>query len=265
MTKSPDGKIWFAPPDAISFIDPRNIPFNGLPPPVHIEQVIADGKRYDTSHNARLPARIRDLTIRYTALSLAAPEKIHFRFKLEGQDEDWREVVDERQVQYSNLPPRKYRFRVIASNNSGVWNETGDTLEFSIAPAYYQTNFFRAACVAAFFMIVWGLYRYRLHQIEWEFNVQLEARVEERTRIARELHDTLLQSFQAALFEFQAARNLFSKGRQEAIPNAGRRHPRGTRGDRRRPGCDPRFAPHSRSTSSFGKSVQDSRGGTREF
>ena len=157
MTKSPDGKIWFAPPDGVSFIDPRNIPFNRLPPPVHIEQITADGKPYDTSHGVRLPARIRDLAIRYTALSLAAPEKVHFRFKLEGQDEDWREVVDERQVQYSNLPPRKYRFRVIASNYSGVWNETGDTLDLSIAPAYYQTPWFRAACVAVFFWIALGL------------------------------------------------------------------------------------------------------------
>ena len=253
------------PPDAIRFIDPRQHPLQRFPPPVHIEQITADGKRYDTSHSAHLPARIRDLTIRYTALSLAAPEKIHFRFKLEGQDEDWREVVDERQVQYSNLPPKKYRFRVIASNNSGVWNETGDTLEFSVAPAYYQTNFFRAACVAAFFMIVWGLYRYRLHQIKWGFNVQLEARVEKRTRIARELHDTLWQKLQAALSRISGGAEFFSKGRSRGIPNAGRRHPRGTRGDRRRPGCDPRFAPHSRSTSSFGKSVQDSRGGTREF
>ena len=215
--KSVDGKIWFAPPDGVGFIDPRHIPFNRLPPPVHIEQITADGKRYDSSHGVPLPARIRDLTIRYSALSLAAPEKVHFRFKLEGQDDDWREVVDERQVQYSNLPPKKYHFRVIASNDSGVWNKTGDTIEFSIAPAYYQTNLFRAACVGAFVLVLWSLYRYRLHQIAREFNVQLEARVEERTRIARELHDTLLQSFQAALFEFQAARNLFCKGRQGAI------------------------------------------------
>jgi len=217
VSKAPDGKIWFAHLDGVSVIDPQHLPFNPVPPPVNIEQVTADNKKYDAVSGLRLPPHIRDLVIDYTALSLAAPEKVHFRFKLEGQDQDWREVVNVREVEYSNLPPRKYRFRVIASNNSGVWNETGDKLEFSIAPAYYQTNLFRMACVGAFFMVFWGLYRYRLHQIAWQFSVQLEARVEERTRIARELHDTLLQSFQAALFEFQAARNLFSKGRQEAI------------------------------------------------
>ena len=217
VVKSMDGKLWFVALDGVSIIDPRHLQSNPLPPAVHIEQVTADSKKYDAGSGLRLPPHIRDLVIDYTALSLAAPEKVHFRFKLEGQDQDWREVVNVRKVEYSNLPPRKYRFRVIASNNSGVWNETGDKLEFSIAPAYYQTNLFRLACLGAFFMVFWGLYRYRLHQVAWQFNVQLEARVEERTRIARELHDTLLQTFQAALFEFQAARNLFSKGRQEAI------------------------------------------------
>ncbi len=217
VTKSPDGKLWFAHLDGVSAIDPQHLPFNPFPPPVHIEQVTANGKRYDPASRLRLPPQIRDLVIDYTALSLAAPESVHFRFKLEGQDEDWREVVNQRQMEYSNLPPRTYVFRVKASNNSGVWNEAGDTLEFSIAPAYYQTAWFRVMWVAVFLGMLWALYRYRLHQIKRNFNAQLEARLGERTRIARELHDTLLQSFQAALFEFQAARNLFSKGREGAI------------------------------------------------
>ena len=217
VTKSPDGKIWFVHLDGVSGIDPQHLPFNPLPPPVHIEQVTADNKKYDPAIRLPLPPHIRDLVIDYTALSLAAPENVHFRFKLEGQDQDWREVVNQRRVEYSNLPPGNHRFRVTACNNSGVWNETGDTLEFSIAPAYYQTNLFRVGCVAAFSLVLLALYRYRLHQIAREFAAQLEGRVEERTRIARELHDTLLQSFQAALFEFRAARNLFSKGREEAI------------------------------------------------
>ncbi len=98
-----------------------------------------------------------------------------------------------------------------------MWNETGDTLDFSIAPAYYQTNWFRLSLVAAFFALLWALYRYRLHEFAREFNVRLEERINERTRIARELHDTLLQSFQGALFEFQAARNLFSRRPEDAI------------------------------------------------
>jgi len=111
-------------------------------------------------------------------------------------------------VEYSNLSPGNYRFRVAASNNNGVWNEAGDSLDFSIAPAYYQTTWFQASCVAAFLGLVWALYRYRLHQAAHEFNVRLEERVGERVRIARELHDTLLQSFHGLLPRFQAAYNL---------------------------------------------------------
>ncbi len=156
----------------------------------------------------RLPPLTRDLEIDYTALSLVAPEKNRFKYKLEGHDRDWQDAGNRRQVFYNDLPPRQYRFRVIASNNSGVWNETGDTLEFSIAPAYYQTNWFRASLVAAFFLALWALYRLRLHQIAREFNAQMEGRVDERLRVARDLHDTLLQSFQGLIPVFQTARNL---------------------------------------------------------
>ena len=205
VTKSPDGRIWFTPRDGVSVINPRHLPVNKLPPPVHIEQVTADRRTYDATNGLRLPPRVRDLAIDYTALSLVAPEKVHFRFKLEGQDKDWREVVNDRQVQYSNLPPKHYRFRVIASNNSGVWNETGDTLEFVIPPAWYQTNWFRALCVAAFLGLLWAAYQLRMRQLRYQFEMTLDARVSERTRIARDLHDTLLQSFQALLPLFQAA------------------------------------------------------------
>ena len=115
---------------------------------------------------------------------------------------------------YNDLPPRNYQFRVIASNNSGVWNEAGDSFDFSIDPACFQTNWFRAASVAAFLLMIWGLYRYRLHQVAREFNANLEGRVDERLRVARDLHDTLLQSFQGLLLQFQAARNML-RGRAE--------------------------------------------------
>jgi signal transduction histidine kinase len=108
-------------------------------------------------------------------------------------------------VQYSNLPPGDYRFRVVASNNSGVWNETGATLAFSIAPAYYQTRWFQAAISGGVFALLWVAYRLRIRQVSRQFNRTLDARVSERTRIARELHDTLLQSFHGLLLRFQAA------------------------------------------------------------
>jgi len=213
VAKSPDGRLWFESLNGVSIIDPRHLPFNKLPPPVHIEQITADRKTYDASSNRRLPALTRDLEIDYTALSLVAPEKNRFKYKLEGYDRDWQDVGNRRQAFYGNLAPRSYRFRVIASNNSGVWNETGDSLDFSIAPAYYQTAWFRVSVVVAILALLWALYRYRLHQIAKEFNVRLG----ERTRIARELHDTLLQSFQASLFQMQAARNLFSWRPEKAV------------------------------------------------
>ena len=119
VAKSSDGKLWFVRNVGVSVIDPHHLAFNERPPPVHIERVTADDKIYDATNGLRLPARLRDLSIDYTALSLAAPEKVRFRYMLEGQDADWKEVVNDRQVQYSNLPPRAYRFRVVASNNSG--------------------------------------------------------------------------------------------------------------------------------------------------
>jgi signal transduction histidine kinase len=216
VTASSDGKIWFVNGDAASFIDPSHIRMNTLPPPVHIEQITADRKRYDAKPGLRLPPLVRDLSIDYTAVSLVAPEKVHFKYRLEGQDTDWKEVVNERKVQYSNLPPRNYRFRVIASNNRGVWNEAGDTLEFSIAPAYYQTSWFRWSLVAAVLLSFWALHRLRVHQVAREFNAQMEGRVDERMRVARELHDTLLQSFQALVIVFQAARNLLPARVDEA-------------------------------------------------
>jgi len=206
--RSPDGRIWFATKDGVGLIDPRWIRSNAVPPPVHIEQVKADGKTYDASRGLRLPPLVRDVSISYTALCLTAPEKVRFRYKLEGQDSSWKEVINDRQAQYTNLAPRNYRFHLMACNDSGVWNEAGDSLDFSIDPAYFQTAWFRVSCVAAFFASLWALYWYRLHQIAHQFNARLEERVNERTRIARELHDTLLQSFHGLLMRFQAVQNL---------------------------------------------------------
>ena len=212
VTKAPDGRLWFQVTDGISVIDPRHLHVNKLPPPVHIEQITADRKTYDAPSNVnehfRLPPLIRDLEIDYSALSLVAPEKNQFRYKLEGHDPDWQDVGNRRQAFYNELPPGNYRFRVVASNNSGVWNEQGAALNFSIAPAYWQTNWFRAACVATFLLVLWALYQLRLRQIRQAFNARLEERVGERTRIARDLHDTLLQSFQGLLLRFQTAREL---------------------------------------------------------
>ena len=162
VAKSADGKLWFAPLDPVSVIDPHNLSYNKLLPPVHIEEIIADRKKYETSSNLRLPPLVRDLEIDYTALSLVAAEKVFFRVKLEGHDPDWKDMGTERKAFYSDLPPRNYRFRVKACNNSGVWNEAGASFDFSIDPRYYQTTWFKIACAAAFLTVLWGLYRLRL-------------------------------------------------------------------------------------------------------
>jgi ligand-binding sensor domain-containing protein len=196
--KSPDGKLWFFSLDGLSVIDPRHLPLNGLPPPVHIEQITADRKTYnppsDVNVRLLLPALVRDLEIDYTGLSFVAPDKVRFRYKLESRDRDWRDAGNRREAFYNDLPPGNYRFRVIACNDSGVWNEAGAFLDFIVPPAYYQTAWFQLLCVAAFLASLFIGYRLRSRQLGRQFNVGLEARVRERTRIAQDLHDTLLQN-----------------------------------------------------------------------
>ena len=217
--KSADGKLWFTHLNSVSVLDPRILHENKLPVPVHIEQVTADARFCELKDGMRLPSRVHNLAIDYTAPSLVAPEKVRFRVKLEGEDKDWRELLNIRHVEYTDLPPKRYRFRVLACNNSGVWNEEGASLEFIIPPAWYQTYWFLAACIALFLTLIWGLHRLRVRQLEHEFNIGLEQRVAERTRIARDLHDTLLQSFQALLPRLQASINMFASRPDDARRN----------------------------------------------
>jgi signal transduction histidine kinase/ligand-binding sensor domain-containing protein len=216
VAKSADGKLWFLRAGGVSVLDPQHLAFNEHPPPVRIEQVTADDKIYDATNGLRLPSRIRNLAIDYTALTFVAPEKVRFRYKLEGQNRNWHEVINDRQVQYTNLAPGPYRFRVMASNNSGVWNEAGATLEFSIAPAYYQTRWFQAAMAVGSLALLWVGYQLRIRQVARQFNRTLDARVSERSRIARELHDTLLQSFHGLLLRFQTVLYLLPERPAEA-------------------------------------------------
>jgi len=221
-TKSSDGKLWFLSGGGVQVVDPRHLALNKLPPPVHIERIIADRKTVwqnfpDTAvSNLPLPALTRDLEIEYAALSLVAPDRNLFRYKLEGRDREWYDAGNRHRTFYTDLAPGKYRFRVMASNNSGVWNEAGAAIDFSVAPAYWQTMWFRALCVIAALILLAALYWLRIRQLAHEFDVKLEARVQERTRIARELHDTLLQSFNGLLLRFRTVHELFSKRPEEA-------------------------------------------------
>ena len=230
--KSADGKLWFTVNGTLSVVDPGHLPFNRLAPPVHIERIAADRKTYDAASAALgLPALTRDLEIDYTALSLVSPEKNQFSIRLDGRDREWQDVGTRRQVYYNDLPPRHYRFRVMASNNNGVWNETGASLEFSIAPAYYQTTWFRATLLIGGLALLVGLYRLRLRQVAHAFDVRLQERVNERTRIARELHDTLLQSFQGLMLRLQVVEDNPAGRKSQASTRTGARTRRS--GDRR--------------------------------
>ena len=131
-----------------------------------------------------------------------------FRYRLENYERDWHEAGTRRQAFYTDLPPGKYSFRVIACNSDGVWNDSAAKLDFSIAPAYYQTNWFRALCACIFLALLWAAYQWRVRQLHHQFDMTLEARVSERTRIARDLHDTLLQSAHGVLLRFQTVSQL---------------------------------------------------------
>ena len=163
--KTSDGRLWFLSRRTAQMIDPRQTYRNPLPPPVHIEQMVADHKDYALGDRLHLPALTRDIEIDYAALSLAVPQKVQFRYELEGHDASWQDVGTRRQAFYSNLSPGNYRFRVVACNNSGVWNEAGTFLDFSIAPAYYQMNWFRALCAAVFLAMLGGAYRLRIRRL----------------------------------------------------------------------------------------------------
>jgi signal transduction histidine kinase len=213
MVRDRDGRIWFATTNGLAFIDPRRIPKNPLPPPVYVEALRVDGKTFSPAERLALAPHAHNVEIDFTALSLSIPERVLFRYKLDGADTDWQEAGTRRQAFYTNLPPRQFRFRVTACNNDGVWNQEGAVLDFSVAPAWYQTTFLRVSCVAVSLLLLWALYRLHLLRVERRFNIVLEARVTERTRIARDLHDTLLQSVQGLMLRLQQVEDLLPEGK----------------------------------------------------
>src|SRR5262249_25021914 len=151
----------------------------------HIVQVTADRKAYDGGADVSLPLLTRNLEIDYTALSFVAPEKNRFRVKLEGRDPDWQDVGNRRQAFYADLSPGTYRFRVTASNNSGVWNEAGALLHFTIAPAYYQTTWFSSAWIVAVLALLWLGRQFRFRPIAPRVKPGLAEPVTQGTRRPR--------------------------------------------------------------------------------
>lgn len=198
LQRARDGRLWFVNGNRLQVFDPNHVRKNTIAPSVRVEGVTADRKHYSPGEHLQLPALTRDLEIDYTALSFVAPPKVRFRYMLEGRDANWQDAETRRQVFYNDLQPGSYRFRVIASNNDGLWNEEGATLSFSVAPAWYQTAAFRILCVVSGLLLAWGLYRLRVLQIARSMSARFDVRLAERTRIARELHDTFLQTIQGS-------------------------------------------------------------------
>jgi signal transduction histidine kinase/ligand-binding sensor domain-containing protein len=212
-----DGRLAFATPSGLGLVDPRHLPLNPVAPPVQVERLVANHQTFELppagDQPVRLPAQIRDLQIDYTALSLAAPDRVRFRYKLEGFDQNWQEVGTRRQAFYTTLPPGKYRFRVTAANNNAVWTETGASVAFIVAPAYYQTYWFMALSAGLMAALVWGAHRIRLRIVETHereisaLNERLmKAQEQERIRIAGELHDGVMQQMLAVTMMLGSAK-----------------------------------------------------------
>jgi len=204
MEAGPDGRVWIVGLDHVYWIDPNHLFRNRQPPPVVIRSVTANGRVYDKPTRLTLSPGTSQLQIDYTALSLAAPERVRFRYRLEGVDKGWVNAGGRRQAFYTNLQPGDYRFQVIAANGDGVWNTAGATFKATIRPTFLQTWVFKALVALAAAALLWVLYRLRLRQVSDRIRARLAERMDERERIARELHDTLLQGVQGLSLRLQA-------------------------------------------------------------
>jgi signal transduction histidine kinase/ligand-binding sensor domain-containing protein len=200
-----DGKLWFANGTFLQMIDPDHRSRNELPPPVHVEKIIADGKAYSPLDPIQFPRSTRSVEISYSGLSFVLPQRVHFRYKLEGYDTEWQQAGTRRSAFYTNLRHGRYKFDVIASNNDGVWSDTPATVPFEIAPALYQTIWFRILIGLTALAALFGLDSLRMRHATERMKARLEDRLDERGRIARELHDTLIQSVDGLMIYLQAA------------------------------------------------------------
>jgi signal transduction histidine kinase/ligand-binding sensor domain-containing protein len=199
-----DGRTWFISNTGVAFLAGKSHR-NHVPPPVTILSATSDGVGYSVASRLTLPTGASSLAIAYTAASLGVPEKVRFRYRLEGLDPDWVDAGAHREAAYNNLGPGDYRFRVIAANDDGVWNTDGATLAIEIPPTFVQSGSFKVLCALAAAGLLWLAYSMRLRVVADRIRMRMAERMEERERIARELHDTLLQSVQALTLRFQLA------------------------------------------------------------
>jgi two-component sensor histidine kinase len=186
-----NGTMWFATLKGIAAVDPEHLSRNIVPPPVAIDEVLIDDQPIDNLQAGPLTFApgVRRFEFRYAGMSFIAPQKVRFRYKLDGFDHDWVDAGTRRTAYYTNLPPGTYSFHVLACNNDGVWNETGARLVFRLSPHFYQTLWFYLTIALGLALLIYAIYYWRLRQVELRYDAVLS----ERGRIAREIHDTLAQ------------------------------------------------------------------------
>ncbi len=210
-----DGRLWFATPKGLESVDPAHFPVNIAPPPVAIERFAVDDRDQPlrgAGESISIPAGHNHFQFDYAGLSFVAPQKVRYRFKLEGFDRTWTEAGSRRIAYYTNIPPGRYTFRVQAANNDGVWNTQGAALAFELRPHFYQTIWFYALMALALAGMVLLLLRLRLLRAEREFRAVLG----ERNRIAREIHDTLAQGYVGVSVQLEILTELLRHNKIEA-------------------------------------------------
>lgn len=210
VARGGDGRLWVATLGGVVWVDPAQLYPNAAPPPVHIGSLVANGVNYRDPVRIELPQGTSSLAIHYAGLSLTIPHRVRFRYMLEGVNTEWVDAGTRRDAFFTNLGPGTYRFRVIAANNDGVWNRQGDTLEFTIHPTFLQTIWFKLLIALVVVALSTLAYRFRMRQVMARMQSRFDIRIAERERIARELHDTLLQGIQGLMLRFQAAANRVS-------------------------------------------------------
>ncbi len=201
----PGGKIWFSMNRGLSVVDPSRSTNNSAPALVHVEAVSADGNLIGARGPIRISSARQRITFNYAGLSLSDSERVRYRYRLDGFDHDWSEPVSTRTAIYTNLSPGSYHFRVVASNSDGVWNSTEATLPLVVYPLWWQTWWFRILVLVMGGVAILAFYRSRLNRLARQYNMRLEERIGERTRIAQDLHDTLLQGVLSASMQLHVA------------------------------------------------------------
>jgi ligand-binding sensor domain-containing protein/signal transduction histidine kinase len=204
VVKDSHGHVWFSTNRGLSVVNPAGTAASSAPALVHIEGVAGDGTALDLGGSVHFPPGTRRITFRYAGLSLSNSERVRYRYRLDGFDGEWNEGGTSREATYHNLGVGTYRFRVMASNSDGVWNGSEATVAFEVEPTLWQTWWFQLGCVVCAGLAAWLVYRLRVRRLTQMLKVGFEERLAERTRIARELHDTLLQSFLGVLIKFAA-------------------------------------------------------------